>query len=57
MKDDTIFLGQSIVYGGIAMAQTFEKIPLSKKSVKTAKKNSEGKFTFDMVIQSAVNLS
>jgi hypothetical protein len=31
------------------------KIPLSKKSTKTAKKNSEGKFTFDMVIQSDMN--
>jgi len=32
------------------------KSPLSKKSTKTAKKNSEGKFTFDMVIKSDLNL-
>ena len=30
-KEDTIFLGQSLQYGGIAMAQTFEQIPLYKK--------------------------
>jgi len=30
-KEDTIFLGQSLEYGGIAMAQTFEKISSNKK--------------------------
>jgi len=30
-KKDTIFLGQSLEYGGIAMAQTFEKISSNKK--------------------------
>jgi len=30
-KPDTIFLGQSLEYGGIAMAQTFEKIASDKK--------------------------
>jgi len=31
LKEDTIFLGQSLEYGGIAMAHTFDKIPLEKK--------------------------
>ena len=30
-KEDTIFLGQSMVYGGIAIAQSFKSIPLAKK--------------------------
>jgi pyruvate/2-oxoglutarate/acetoin dehydrogenase E1 component len=30
-KEDTIFLGQSIKYGGIAMANSFKDIPDSKK--------------------------
>tara|TARA_R100000808_G_C2143783_1_gene151550 strand:- start:549 stop:1076 length:528 start_codon:yes stop_codon:yes gene_type:complete len=30
-KEDTIFLGQSLEYGGIAMAQTFEKMDPHKK--------------------------
>mgnify|MGYP000169788134 CR=1 FL=1 len=31
MLDDTVFLGQSMVYGGIAIADSFGLIPLSKK--------------------------
>jgi len=30
LKDNTIFLGQNLIYGGIAMAQTFGDIPSSK---------------------------
>ena len=30
-KEDTFFLGQSLEYGGIAMAQTFQKISSHKK--------------------------
>ena len=30
-KDDTLFLGQSMVYGGIAIAQSFQNIPLEKR--------------------------
>lgn len=30
-RDDTIFLGQSLEYGGIAMAQTFKNVPEHKK--------------------------
>jgi len=30
-KDDTIFLGQSMVYGGIAIANSFKDIPLEKR--------------------------
>jgi pyruvate/2-oxoglutarate/acetoin dehydrogenase E1 component len=30
-QDDVLFLGQSLEYGGIAMAKTFEKISSSKK--------------------------
>ena len=30
-KEDTFFLGQSLEYGGIAMAQTFQKISNHKK--------------------------
>jgi pyruvate/2-oxoglutarate/acetoin dehydrogenase E1 component len=30
-KEDTLFLGQSMVYGGIAIAQSFENIPLEKR--------------------------
>ena len=30
-KEDTIFLGQSMVYGGIAIAQSFDTIPLEKR--------------------------
>ena len=30
-KEDTLFLGQSMVYGGIAIAQSFQNIPLTKR--------------------------
>lgn len=30
-KEDTIFLGQSMIYGGIAIAQSFENIPEEKR--------------------------
>jgi pyruvate/2-oxoglutarate/acetoin dehydrogenase E1 component len=30
-KEDTIFLGQSMIYGGIAIAKSFENIPQDKK--------------------------
>ena len=30
-KEDTIFLGHSLEYGGIAMAQTFQNVPSHKK--------------------------
>jgi pyruvate/2-oxoglutarate/acetoin dehydrogenase E1 component len=30
-KEDTIFLGQSMVYGGIAIANSFKDIPINKR--------------------------
>jgi pyruvate/2-oxoglutarate/acetoin dehydrogenase E1 component len=30
-KEDTIFLGQSMIYGGIAIANSFSEIPITKK--------------------------
>jgi len=56
-KDDTIFLGQSIIYGGIAMAQTFEKIPLSKKIEMPVAENLQLGISTGMAIQGFVPIS
>ena len=56
-KQDTIFLGQSLEYGGIAMAQTFEKIPADKKFEMPVAENLQMGISTGLAIEGFVPIS
>ena len=56
-KEDTIFLGQSLEYGGISMAQTFKKIASNKKFEMPVSENLQLGISTGLAIQGFVPIS
>jgi len=56
-KEDTIFLGQSLEYGGIAMANTFEKVPSDKKIEMPVAENLQLGISTGLAIEGFVPIS
>jgi pyruvate/2-oxoglutarate/acetoin dehydrogenase E1 component len=56
-KEDTIFLGQSLEYGGIAMAQTFENISSDKKIEMPVAENLQMGISTGMALEGFVPIS
>ena len=56
-KEDTIFLGQSLEYGGIAMAQTFENISSDKKIEMPVAENLQMGISTGMALEGFVPVS
>lgn len=56
-KKDTIFLGQSLEYGGIAMASTFEKVPKNKKMEMPVAENLQMGISTGLAIEGYVPIS
>jgi len=56
-KENTFFLGQSLEYGGIAMAQTFEKIPPSKKLEMPVAENLQLGISTGMALEGFIPIS
>jgi pyruvate/2-oxoglutarate/acetoin dehydrogenase E1 component len=56
-KGDTFFMGQSLEYGGIAMAQTFEKIPPHKLLEMPVAENLQLGISTGMAIEGFIPIS
>ena len=56
-QEDTIFLGQSMVYGGIAIANSFNSIPLEKRIEMTVAENLQLGISTGMALTGYVPIS
>lgn len=56
-KDDTIFIGQSMEYGGIAIANSFKNIPENKKMEMPVAENLQFGISTGLAIQGFVPIS
>ena len=56
-KQDTVFLGQSLEYGGIAMAHTFDRVPTHKKFEMPVAENLQLGISTGLALQGYVPIS